>query len=151
MEEKTFVEQAEYIPKEEFLDLSSDHPNENSILKKLTQSGAKLITGPRGCGKTTLILKAYYNLLESGSTLPVYVNYKTSLKLEPNYKNDTNGTYWFTYWMYLKIYLGVIKVLEDIEDTIPDSIIDGSKLNNLLEKLELRCCPRILLIVVLRV
>lgn len=137
MEEITFVEQAEYIPKEEFLGLSSDHPNENAILKKLTQSGAKLITGPRGCGKTTLILKAYYNLLENNTTLPVYVNYKTSLKLEPNYINNTNGTYWFTFWMYLKIYIGVIRTLDEIDCDFSGSYIDISTLNSLLEKLEL--------------
>lgn len=137
MEEITFVEQAEYIPKDEFLDLSSDHPNENAILKKLTQSGAKLISGPRGCGKTTLILKAYYLLLNNSSTIPVYVNYKTSLKLEPNYKNNANGTYWFTYWMYLKIYLGVIKVTEEADIKITENIINSSIIQNLLEKLEL--------------
>jgi ABC-type lipoprotein export system ATPase subunit len=137
VEEQTFVEQAEYIPKDEFLDLSSDHPNENAILKKLTQSGAKLITGPRGSGKTTLILKAYYQLLENDSTIPVYVNYKTSLKLEPNYKNNTNGTYWFTYWMYLKIYIGILKVIEEINVDFQQNIIKKETLNSLLEKLEL--------------
>lgn len=137
MEEVTFVEQAEYIPKDEFLDLSSDHPNENAILKKLTQSGAKLITGPRGCGKTTLILKAYYQLLDNNTTIPVYVNYKTSLKLEPNYKNNSNGTYWFTYWMYLKIYLGVNKLIEEIGVNISENILNNTVLQNLLEKLEL--------------
>ena len=63
-----FVEQAEYIAPSDFIEWSSDHPNEDVILKKLTQAGAKLLTGPRGCGKTTLMLKAYNSLNKMGSS-----------------------------------------------------------------------------------
>lgn len=45
-----FIEQAEYIQPSDFIEWSSDHPNEAVIIKRLTQSGAKLLTGPRGCG-----------------------------------------------------------------------------------------------------
>jgi hypothetical protein len=42
-----FIEQAEYIAPADFLEWSSDHPNEDAILKKLTQSG-----GCAGCQET---------------------------------------------------------------------------------------------------
>jgi len=113
--ENSFIEQAEYLPKTDFISLSSVHPREKEIQKKLTQSGAKLIIGPRGCGKTTLILKAYYNLLDNNKALPIYVNFKSSLKLEPNYKKKANGSYLFNLWMYLKIYEGLFNFFEESE------------------------------------
>lgn len=110
-----FIEQAEYLPRKDFIEWSSDHPNESFILKKLTQSGAKLLTGPRGCGKTTLMLKAYNKLSIKGArgAFPIYVNFKASLKLEPIYKSKSNGGYWFSQWMYLKLYEGLYKSLDN--------------------------------------
>lgn len=104
-----FTEQAEYIPKKSFKKWTISHQNEVDIVKKLTQGGAKLITGPRGCGKTTLMLKAYNNLITNkrGNTLPVYVNFKSSLKLEPLYRNNPNAAYWFNQWLLLKVLLGL--------------------------------------------
>lgn len=104
-----FVEQAEYIGDEELNSWSASHPEEESILAKLTQGGAKLITGPRGCGKTTLLLKAYNRLLaDRTGGLPVYVNYKASLRLEPLYKRHSNAVFLFNQWLLLKTYQGLI-------------------------------------------
>lgn len=110
-----FIEQAEYISPDDFIEWSSDHPNEDVILKKLTQAGAKLLTGPRGCGKTTLMLKAYNKLSKNGvgGAFPIYVNFKSSLKLEPVYKSKANGGFWFSQWMYLKIYEGIYSSLSE--------------------------------------
>ncbi|MGW9685091.1 hypothetical protein [Flagellimonas sp. 2504JD1-5] len=136
--ENKFIEQAEYIPKEEFPLLSSIHPNEDVILKKLTQSGAKLITGPRGCGKTTLILKAYNMLLsKKNSAFGIYINFKSSLKLEPIYKSNANGSYWFTYWMYLKIYEGLYQTMKDYSKSSEDLSISLEDTIVLLNYLEL--------------
>ncbi|TMO70145.1 hypothetical protein CWC17_18775 [Pseudoalteromonas sp. S3785] len=111
-----FIEQAEYIQPADFIEWSSDHPNEDVIIKRLTQSGAKLLTGPRGCGKTTLMLKAYNKLSKKGQSgaFPVYVNFKSSLKLEPVYKSKANGGFWFSQWMYLKIYEGIYSSFQDM-------------------------------------
>jgi predicted AAA+ superfamily ATPase len=59
VEKPVFVEQAEYIEPARFAELNTEHPDEETILAKLSQAGAKLLTGPRGAGKTTLLLKAY--------------------------------------------------------------------------------------------
>jgi hypothetical protein len=124
--DENFVEQAEYIPEPKFLEISAVHPDEESIVRRLSVGGAKLLVGPRGCGKTTLMLKAYYGLLRSpdASTLPVYVNFKLSLKLEPLYANTPNAAFWFRMWLNLKIYEGVLSSLElagryRVPDTIP--------------------------------
>ena len=62
-----YIEQAEYIQEASFKKWSATHPNEDIIIKKLSQSGAKVITGPRGCGKTTLMLKVYNRLIIKNS------------------------------------------------------------------------------------
>ena len=104
-----FIEQAEYIDEDAFLALSAVHPDEESIVRRLSVGGAKLLVGPRGCGKTTLLMKAFYGLLRDpvANTLPVYVNFKLSLKLEPLYANTPNATFWFRLWLNLKIYQGL--------------------------------------------
>ena len=63
-----FTEQAEYLSVKAFTDWSTSVHNEPIIIRKLSQSGAKLITGPRGCGKTTLLLKVYNNLLQNSDS-----------------------------------------------------------------------------------
>lgn len=110
-----FIEQAEYIGEDAFLALSAVHPDEDTIIRRLSVGGAKLLVGPRGCGKTTLMLKAFYSLLRapSASTLPIYVNFKLSLKLEPLYVNTPNATYWFRLWLNLKVYQGLLEAVRE--------------------------------------
>jgi energy-coupling factor transporter ATP-binding protein EcfA2 len=111
--EQVFVEQAEYLEDASFAQWHAQHPDESKILRKLTQGGAKLISGPRGCGKTTLLLKAFHTMLKnSDAAFPVYVNYKRSLSIEPIYKSGTDGTYWFNQWIILKIYVGIYETLD---------------------------------------
>lgn len=110
-----FIEQAEYISEADFAALSAEHPDEESIVRKLSMGGAKLLVGPRGCGKTTLMLKAFYSTLrDPGSTsLPIYVNFKLSLKLEPLYVNTPSAGYWFNQWLVLKVYEGLWKTFTE--------------------------------------
>lgn len=127
--EQVFVEQAEYLEDASFAQWHAQHPDESKILRKLTQGGAKLISGPRGCGKTTLLLKAFHTMLKSGdAAFPVYVNYKRSLSIEPIYKSGTDGTYWFNQWIILKIYVGIYETLARLGCTIQLSIsLDEAK------------------------
>ncbi|UUC52236.1 hypothetical protein NOX82_10075 [Pseudomonas citronellolis] len=108
-----FLEQAEYLDKSNFSNWSVEHPQEKAIIKKLISPGAKLITGPRGCGKTTLLLKSYEEALPSG-TLPIYVNFKASLKLEPLYKKSANAAFWFNQWLIQKVLEGLYDSLQRI-------------------------------------
>lgn len=96
--QQRFIEQAEYLDPENFLELNAEHPDQEVILGKLKAGGAKLLVGPRGCGKTTLMLRAYRELLSSeSSSLPIYVNFKLSLKLEPMYINSPNASFGFAH------------------------------------------------------
>lgn len=107
-----FIEQAEYIPRDLFEEWTVFHLHEKSIISKLNQSGAKLLVGPRGCGKTTLMLKAYYSAKDN-NTLGIYVNYKSSLKLEPLYKKASTAHFWFNQWLLHKIAFGLFTAIEE--------------------------------------
>lgn len=134
-----FIEQAEYIAENAFNILSADHPEEESIVRRLSVGGAKLLVGPRGCGKTTLMLKAYYSLLRNheAHTLPVYVNFKLSLKLEPLYINTPNATFWFRLWLNLKIYEGIFKSIGDSDRfELPSGIPKAVDVDSTLTSIE---------------
>ncbi len=118
--EVNFIEQAEYIDTESFAELTIEHPEEESILRKLMGGGAKLLIGPRGCGKSTLMLKAFHQLLNATplQALPVYVNFKLALKVEPLYSKGANAPFWFKGWLTLK----VIEALRETLIKIPGAV-----------------------------
>lgn len=82
------------------------------------------------------MLKAYYNLLggEDKTSLPIYVNFKLSLKLEPLYVNTANAAFWFRQWLVLMVYKGLHRTLVDAatlsqpSGLIPVSILDAALL-----------------------
>ncbi len=132
-----FTEQAEYITRNDLDNWHMEHPIEKMIMKKLCQGGAKLLTGPRGCGKTTLLLRAYNDMIRKKKVFSIYVNFKTSLKIEPLYKKN-NGSYWFNQWLLLKVYKGIfesIKVYE-IENSM-ELYFSETEIDNYISRIEL--------------
>lgn len=137
--EVNFIEQAEYIDTDSFAELTIEHPEEESILRKLMGGGAKLLIGPRGCGKSTLMLKAYHKMLNSDSrqVLPVYVNFKLALKVEPLYSRGANAPFWFKGWLTLKIIEAMWDALNEFADfELPLSFPKKDSVNKLLFKIE---------------
>lgn len=137
--EVNFIEQAEYIDGESFAVLTIEHPEEESILRKLMGGGAKLLIGPRGCGKSTLMLKAFHKMLhgDSRQAFPVYVNFKLALKVEPLYSKGANAPFWFKGWLTLKVIEAVRSTLDELNDAkIPDSLPKRDSINKLLLKIE---------------
>lgn len=138
-DEEIFTEQAEYINNSDLETWHIEHPNEKMIMKKLCQGGAKLLTGPRGCGKTTLLLNAHNEMRRGGKVFSVYVNFKTSLKIEPLYRGNVNGSYWFNQWLLLKVYEGIYKALEDYDISKDDIMLEikENDLKSFISKIEL--------------
>ncbi|WP_409421329.1 hypothetical protein ABHF91_16530 [Pseudaeromonas sp. ZJS20] len=137
--EVNFIEQAEYIDTESFAELTIDHPDEDGILRKLMGGGAKLLTGPRGCGKSTLMLKAYHKMLNSEpmQVLPVYVNFKLALKVEPLYSRGSNAPFWFKGWLTLKVIEAMLESLNEINNVkLPTDLPKKEAIDKLLFKIE---------------
>jgi energy-coupling factor transporter ATP-binding protein EcfA2 len=137
--EVNFIEQAEYIDSDRFAELTIEHPEEESILRKLMGGGAKLLIGPRGCGKSTLMLKAFHQMLNAvgPQALPVYVNFKLALKVEPLYSKGANAPFWFKGWLTLKVIEALRITLEKIEGIdIPDSFPKKDFIEKTLVKIE---------------
>jgi energy-coupling factor transporter ATP-binding protein EcfA2 len=137
--EENFIEQAEYIDRERFVSLAAEHPYEAEIMKKLMGGGAKLLIGPRGCGKSTLMRKAYFNLLDdqSSRTLPVYVNFKLALKMEPYYIKGPNASYWFRAWLVLKIFRSLREAISEYGGLeAPEGFPDEKKVDAAISALE---------------
>lgn len=139
--EEVFTEQAEYLSLDSFEKWSTSLHEEANIIRKLSQSGAKLITGPRGCGKTTLFLKVNQKLLQNknAKTLPIYVNFKSSLKLEPLYRNNTNAAHWFNQWLLHKVLYGLYSSIENerFEEIEFSSLLDKNRVDDIINHLEL--------------
>lgn len=136
---EVFIEQAEYLSSKTFDEWSTALHDEATIIRKLSQSGAKLITGPRGCGKTTLLLKVFNKLLkdQSATTIPIYVNFKSSLKLEPLYRTNTNAAFWFNQWLLWKIINGLYSMLSDLKVQTNDEKLLASRSERIINNLEM--------------
>lgn len=117
-----FEERAEYLTREQLRSLVVETPSDAKILKKLTGPGAKLLTGPRGCGKSTHMRRAYYQLIEGRSAFPVYVNYAKALAIEPLFHKAPNAHEIFRQWLLLKVLVGAQKTLEESEVPVPASL-----------------------------
>jgi hypothetical protein len=85
------------------------------------------------------MLKAFYGLLRDSdtNTLPIYINFKISLKLEPLYINTPNATFWFRLWLNLKIYEGIYDAVKQSgRYEMPADIPSRSEINSLLSAIE---------------
>ncbi|MDQ8189254.1 hypothetical protein [Roseibacillus persicicus] len=129
LDEDRFVEQAEYLSSKLLAQLNAQHPDEKAILQKLSGPGAKLVIGPRGCGKTTLLLRAKSAMLADSSlkSLPVYVNYKVSLRLEPVYAKRANASFLFKQWLIAKILIGLHETLEKFNEVSSEELLTHSR------------------------
>lgn len=132
-----FEERAENLSRQE-LDLwTQETPRAREIDVKLKGPGAKLLSGPRGSGKSTFLRKAYFDLLDSGETLSVYVNYARSLALEPMFHHRSNALQIFRQWVLAKIIVGVHVSFKMLGKSIPadlsDIVATSSKLIHDLE------------------
>ena len=82
--------------------------------KKLLSTGAKLLVGPRGTGKTHVMRFAYMQALASPtSPLALYANFSRYLNLEPLLTKSTDAVQRFHAWVIAKLILSAFDRIRD--------------------------------------
>jgi ABC-type lipoprotein export system ATPase subunit len=119
-----FEERAEHLSRSDFATWTLLSRRERQTVKKLVGPGAKLLTGPRGSGKSTLLRAAYFESAESSDVLPVYVNYATSLALEPLFHRHANALQIFRQWLLAKIVVAAEVSFEEIDRRPPAELTE---------------------------
>ncbi|RZS43837.1 hypothetical protein EV193_102818 [Herbihabitans rhizosphaerae] len=115
-----FEERAENLTPEEFEAWTAPTPHDEQILRQLQTQGPKLLTGPRGCGKTTLLLRAAAEIRKRGSALPVYVNYGRSMFTEPAFNQRSDADGFFQDWLVAKVIAAMDETFQRLEVHAPD-------------------------------
>lgn len=105
-EELNFEERADYIERQDLQDWTVQHDEFFRLKEKLIQTGAKLLVGPRGTGKTHLMLSTHYECLQNVEfPLSTYISFNHYLRLESYLHSTTNTISLFHTWVLAKIYL----------------------------------------------
>lgn len=117
-----FEERAEFLSRTDLVNWTRITSANRKTLTKLKGPGAKLLTGPRGSGKSTLMKAAYYELADGADALPVYVNYARSMALEPLFHRTGNALQIFRQWIVMKAIIGVRDTYREFQMPLPNSL-----------------------------
>ena len=95
-----YEERADYLSEQQLKDWTAESDHFNHIQRKLIQVGAKLITGPRGTGKTHQ-MKCAHTKCTYNEKLPlsVYVTFNHYLRLETYLHDKSNALDIFHAWV----------------------------------------------------
>ncbi len=112
---KEFEERADFIEKDDLMNWTVNNDFFSTVHKKILQTGAKLIVGPRGTGKTHQMKLAYNTCLKSkDKPLAIYVSFTKYYHLEPLLSKKSNAITIFHTWVLSKILLGCYDLLQDL-------------------------------------
>jgi hypothetical protein len=101
-----FEERADYLEFDKLTSWTATSKHFDNIQKKLIQVGAKLITGPRGTGKTHQMRFAHYSCInDQAKPLSIYVSFNHYLRLETYLHENSNAISIFHSWVLAKIVL----------------------------------------------
>ncbi|AEI82982.1 hypothetical protein CNE_BB2p01710 (plasmid) [Cupriavidus necator N-1] len=113
-----------------------------SARRKLLATGAKLLVGPRGTGKTHLMRYTYQHALDKPTApLVLYASFNRYLNLEPLLKRSPDALKRFHSWVLAKLILSCFQWLEDKGENSAwfaalDPLYDSAKLSGLISLLE---------------
>lgn len=110
-EDAALEERADHLTAQAIADNTAiDGPTSN-ILSKLLEPGAKLIVGPRGCGKTHLMRYALVTSLAPTQPFCMYVSFNRYYRLEPLLRTKSNALDLFHGWVLCLCYLGLYEAV----------------------------------------
>lgn len=112
-----YEERADHLELDSFASNTVLTDDTQDWIKALTGSGAKLIVGPRGCGKTHLMRFAYSSCKEnSESPFAVYTNLNRYYRLEPLLRKRPDAISMFYTWVLSNIFMGLHQALTEFSD-----------------------------------
>ncbi|HET7832746.1 MAG TPA: hypothetical protein VFK88_07255 [Gallionella sp.] len=84
-----------------------------TIVSNLLTHGAKLLVGPRGCGKTHLMRFAWVQSVNDvAQPFAIYLSFNKYLRLEPLLRSKSNALDLFHGWILCLCYLGLHEAIE---------------------------------------
>ena len=105
--EHQYEERADHLELETFATNTALTDDSEDWIKSLTGPGAKLLVGPRGCGKTHLMRYAFTRCLaDSELPLAVYINLNRYYTLEPLLRRRPDAMSTFYVWVLANIVVG---------------------------------------------
>jgi hypothetical protein len=110
--------------------------------RKLLATGAKLLIGPRGTGKTHVMRFTYLHALNTNAApLALYASFNRYLNLEPLLKKSPDALQRFHSWVIAKLILSAFEFLHDANESTDilseyDPIFNEAKLREFVSLLE---------------
>jgi len=129
-----YEERADYLSEEQLTTWTADSEHFQHIQKKLIQVGAKLITGPRGTGKTHQMKCAYTTCRNNNNLpLPIYVTFNHYLRLETYLHDRSNAIDIFFAWVLCKI---SHSVMTDVDVSYEDDCLEIGHIDRFIKDVE---------------
>ena len=100
-------ERADHVSADELIGLTADSAFYRHIRAKLLGRGAKLLSGPRGTGKTHQMRYVYLKCVkETGQPAAAYISFSRYARLEPLLRSSPDALKVFSSWMIAKLAVG---------------------------------------------
>ena len=113
---RNFEERADQLSLTDVKECLADGEIFRVARQKLLASGAKLLIGPRGTGKTHLMRFTYVQAMKSKSApLVLYAAFNRYLHLEPLLKKSPDALKRFHTWVIARLLLSIYDYLNDVE------------------------------------
>ncbi|MER3374801.1 MAG: zinc ribbon domain-containing protein [Allomuricauda sp.] len=124
-ETKELEERSDFLEKDQIQDWFISSEYFDNIQRKLIGTGAKLLIGPRGTGKTHQMLAAHFKCLKDKSKpVSLYVSFNRYYHLEPLLSRAPNAIKVFNTWVLSKIVLSIVEFCE-YTSLDPSSVFDN--------------------------
>lgn len=113
-----YEERADHLELDAFATNTALTDDSEDWIKSLTGPGAKLLVGPRGCGKTHLMRYAFTQCVADPELpLAVYINLNRYYTLEPLLRRRPDAMSTFYVWVLANIVLGFYESVENFKLT----------------------------------
>lgn len=118
-----YEERADHLEAESFANNTVLTTDTEDWVSALTSPGAKLLVGPRGCGKTHLMRFAYSQCKEiDDKPFSIYTNLNRYYRLEPLLRKRPDAITMFYTWIMSNIFVGLHDALKDFSSKVSFTI-----------------------------